>query len=221
MTWTDERIALLTDLWTAGKSGAECAKALGISRNAAIGKAYRLGTAGAGAGDAEADAQAARPAPAEARHRTPGARATACEACPCRRSAAVASEMPSRLADGRGLRPVPVPGGGMGRAARAILLRRAVAGRQALLPLAPADRRRRRHGFRARRASGRQAGVRMRDLNAVVVDLSPHPAVQWAVIWQGQLLPMRFGSDEEAALHLASLHVGKPLRRAVEEEQAA
>lgn len=43
MTWTDERIALLTDLWTAGKTGSECAEALGISRNAALGKAYRLG----------------------------------------------------------------------------------------------------------------------------------------------------------------------------------
>lgn len=41
--WTPERVALLRELWTAGKSAAEIARALGhVSRNAVIGKVLRL-----------------------------------------------------------------------------------------------------------------------------------------------------------------------------------
>ncbi len=43
MSWTDERIALLTRLWGEGKTAAEIASALGnVTRNAVIGKAHRL-----------------------------------------------------------------------------------------------------------------------------------------------------------------------------------
>ena len=44
MSWTDERIVLLKQLWGEGKSAAEIAKALGggLTRNAVIGKAHRL-----------------------------------------------------------------------------------------------------------------------------------------------------------------------------------
>jgi len=42
--WTDERIAALRELWAAGHSASEIAARLGgISRNAVIGKAHRLG----------------------------------------------------------------------------------------------------------------------------------------------------------------------------------
>ena len=43
--WTDDVVARLTDLWNAGKSASEISKALGegITRNAVIGKAHRLG----------------------------------------------------------------------------------------------------------------------------------------------------------------------------------
>lgn len=43
MSWTDDRVALLTKLWTEGKTAAEIAKELGgVTRNAVIGKAHRL-----------------------------------------------------------------------------------------------------------------------------------------------------------------------------------
>lgn len=43
MSWTDDRVALLTKLWTEGKTAAEIAGELGgVTRNAVIGKAHRL-----------------------------------------------------------------------------------------------------------------------------------------------------------------------------------
>ena len=45
--WTSDRVEQLTQLWQAGKSASECARALGeCSRNAVIGKVHRLGLAG-------------------------------------------------------------------------------------------------------------------------------------------------------------------------------
>jgi len=48
MSWTDERIAILKKLWKDGKSAAEIAKTLskGVTRNAVIGKAHRMGLSG-------------------------------------------------------------------------------------------------------------------------------------------------------------------------------
>ncbi len=48
MSWTDERIALLKRMWKEGKSAADIAKALakGVTRNAVIGKAHRMGLSG-------------------------------------------------------------------------------------------------------------------------------------------------------------------------------
>ena len=43
MSWTEDRVALLTKLWGEGKTAAEIAKELGgVTRNAVIGKAHRL-----------------------------------------------------------------------------------------------------------------------------------------------------------------------------------
>lgn len=43
MSWTDERVSLLTKLWGEGHTAAEIAKQLGgVTRNAVIGKAHRL-----------------------------------------------------------------------------------------------------------------------------------------------------------------------------------
>lgn len=43
MSWTDERVELLKQLWGEGKTAAEIAKELGgVTRNAVIGKAHRL-----------------------------------------------------------------------------------------------------------------------------------------------------------------------------------
>lgn len=48
MSWTDDRIATLKKMWKDGKSAAEIAKALGkgVTRNAVIGKAHRMGLSG-------------------------------------------------------------------------------------------------------------------------------------------------------------------------------
>jgi len=47
LTWTKERIELLTKLWTEGLSASQIAAELGggVSRNAVLGKAHRLGLA--------------------------------------------------------------------------------------------------------------------------------------------------------------------------------
>src|SRR3954453_18214202 len=47
LTWTEERIELLTKLWSEGLSASQIAAELGgdVSRNAVLGKAHRLGLA--------------------------------------------------------------------------------------------------------------------------------------------------------------------------------
>lgn len=47
-TWSDERVELLKTLWTSGKTAAQIATELGdgLTRNAIIGKAHRLGLSG-------------------------------------------------------------------------------------------------------------------------------------------------------------------------------
>ncbi len=48
MSWTDERVDLLSRLWLEGRSASQIATALagGLTRNAVIGKVHRLGLAG-------------------------------------------------------------------------------------------------------------------------------------------------------------------------------
>jgi len=44
MSWTDERVAILTKMWGEGQSASQIAKELGgVTRNAVIGKVHRLG----------------------------------------------------------------------------------------------------------------------------------------------------------------------------------
>ena len=43
MTWTDERVDVLKQLWDEGKTASQIASVLGITRNAVIGKAHRIG----------------------------------------------------------------------------------------------------------------------------------------------------------------------------------
>ena len=78
MAWTDERIEQLRQMWQAGMTASQIAEALtGVSRNAVIGKAHRLGLEARPSpvkpGDASATTAepAAAPAPAAAATHTP------------------------------------------------------------------------------------------------------------------------------------------------------
>ncbi|MEM8811392.1 MAG: GcrA family cell cycle regulator [Pseudomonadota bacterium] len=55
MSWTDERVELLTKLWSEGLSASQIATELGgVTRNAVIGKVHRLGLSGRGKAPAQA-----------------------------------------------------------------------------------------------------------------------------------------------------------------------
>jgi GcrA cell cycle regulator len=70
MSWTDERVEKLQQMWAEGQSAAQIAKALGgVTRNAVIGKVHRLGLSN------RAAPGAAKPAAAEVE--TPAAEAPA------------------------------------------------------------------------------------------------------------------------------------------------
>ncbi|MFL6844321.1 MAG: GcrA family cell cycle regulator [Allosphingosinicella sp.] len=106
MSWTDERIDRLKSLWTQGMTASQIADELGgVSRNAVIGKAHRLGLqsrpspvkpnelGGEGGSEAEAEAEAdpfepeARPAEREAEADTDEAEPAAAAAEPAAPSA--------------------------------------------------------------------------------------------------------------------------------------
>ena len=81
MAWTDERIETLRKMWEGGQTASQIAEELGgVSRNAVIGKAHRLGLQSrpSPVRPNEPDAKAAAPAPAEPKP-APVARATAPE----------------------------------------------------------------------------------------------------------------------------------------------
>ncbi len=69
MSWTDERVEKLKELWAEGMSASQIAKTMGgVTRNAVIGKVHRLGLSNRGPGGVEEaksePAAAPRPAPA-------------------------------------------------------------------------------------------------------------------------------------------------------------
>ncbi|TCP36705.1 GcrA family cell cycle regulator [Sphingomonas sp. BK235] len=68
MSWTDERIDTLKTMWEAGQTASQIAEALGgVSRNAVIGKAHRLGLQSRPSPvTTKEEARAAEPAPAAA-----------------------------------------------------------------------------------------------------------------------------------------------------------
>jgi GcrA cell cycle regulator len=102
MSWTDERIDRLKSLWTQGMTASQIADELGgVSRNAVIGKAHRLGLqarpspvkpneAGDEEGRPAAAASAPRPAPAA----QPNAPGPARPAAPAAEAAPAASPPP-------------------------------------------------------------------------------------------------------------------------------
>ena len=99
MSWTDERIATLRKMWEGGATASEIATELGgVSRNAVIGKAHRLGLK-------------ARPSPVKANEKkkpatTPAARKPTAAAAPVRASEPAAPDEP---ADRHVPRPAAAP----------------------------------------------------------------------------------------------------------------
>jgi GcrA cell cycle regulator len=98
MAWTDERIALLKQYWEEGRSASQIAEQLGegLSRNAVIGKAHRLGLASRPSPLKTGEGKATpRPRPA------PAAAAPEPEAAPPPRAAPAATAEP--------VAPAPIP----------------------------------------------------------------------------------------------------------------
>ncbi len=77
MSWTDERVEQLRQLWTEGKSASHIANLLGhgLTRNAVIGKVHRLGLAGRAKAPVSAPARPRASSPHSGAHRSATPRA--------------------------------------------------------------------------------------------------------------------------------------------------
>ena len=101
MSWTDERIEKLTKMWEGGSTASQIAEELGgVSRNAVIGKAHRLGLKArpspVKANDKTADRAEAAPAPAKTAKPAPEPAAPrAAPAAPAPRAVAPAAPAPA------------------------------------------------------------------------------------------------------------------------------
>ena len=101
MSWTDERIERLKTMWTDGSTASQIADELGgVSRNAVIGKAHRLGLE-------------ARPSPVKAGEEKDKARKAAApkSAAPSRPAAAPKAEAPAVAAAAADVAPGDAPSG--------------------------------------------------------------------------------------------------------------
>jgi len=111
MAWTDERIATLKKLWEGGSTASQIAEELGgVSRNAVIGKAHRLGLK-------------SRPSPVKANEKKKTAKKTAAKpaakkaapkaakpaAKPAARASASPSPAPTATASNKGVPSQPLP----------------------------------------------------------------------------------------------------------------
>lgn len=102
MSWTDERIATLKKMWEGGATASQIADELGgVSRNAVIGKAHRLGLKSRPSPVKANEKKPAAPAPAPAKKPAPPRPAV--EAKPVAETARPAAEAPARPA------PPPAP----------------------------------------------------------------------------------------------------------------
>jgi GcrA cell cycle regulator len=83
MSWTDERVDKLKELWAEGMSASQIAKVMGgVTRNAVIGKVHRLGLSNRGGPAGEEGAPLAEPAPPAAKAAPAAAAAPAPEPAP-------------------------------------------------------------------------------------------------------------------------------------------
>ncbi|HEX8480583.1 MAG TPA: GcrA family cell cycle regulator [Allosphingosinicella sp.] len=112
MSWTDERIDRLKELWTQGMTASQIADELGgVSRNAVIGKAHRLGLQSrpSPVKPNEGAAEAA-PSPFEPEAQTDAEpEAAQADSAPRHLEAAAAAETPGEPAEPAAAAPEPVP----------------------------------------------------------------------------------------------------------------
>jgi GcrA cell cycle regulator len=100
MSWTDERIEKLTKMWEGGATASQIAEELGgVSRNAVIGKAHRLGLEARPSPVKPGEENAAAPAPAKAKK---------AEAAPAPKAPPIAEKPPEQPAP-RAAAPQPQP----------------------------------------------------------------------------------------------------------------
>ena len=106
MSWTDERIETLTKMWEGGATASQIADELGgVSRNAVIGKAHRLGLKARPSPVKPNEKETAAPAPKAAKAAPP-------RPAPAPRAAAPAAPRSAAPADaptGDGAHPAPKP----------------------------------------------------------------------------------------------------------------
>ena len=106
MSWTDERIEKLTKMWEGGATASQIADELGgVSRNAVIGKAHRLGLK-ARPSPVKANEKTEAPAPAPAAPRPPKAEAAETPRAP---APAPQTAAPTAAPAEPGDAPVPEP----------------------------------------------------------------------------------------------------------------
>lgn len=136
MSWTDERIATLTKMWESGATASQIADELGgVSRNAVIGKAHRLGLK-------------ARPSPVKANEPKPAAKAepkapAAKPAAPRPKAPAPRAAEPESAAPATPSQPLPNPAPEMPRVVSVGpggFLRQGPGDQQAPIPPAPPRR---------------------------------------------------------------------------------
>ena len=139
MSWTDERIEKLTKMWEGGATASQIAEELGgVSRNAVIGKAHRLGLKARPSPVKPNEKEAAAPAPKAAKAEAPPRPAPAArQAAPARAATAAPSAAP---AGGTTPAPAPTPGPRIVSVGPGGFLRQGPGDQQAPIPPAPPRR---------------------------------------------------------------------------------
>lgn len=100
LTWTEERVERLTQLWQEGRSASHIAAELGgVSRNAVIGKVHRLGLSGRGKPQPQAPA-ASKARPRGGDQRGEGPRGEAQHGAPAASAPAEAAPKPQPMVAG-------------------------------------------------------------------------------------------------------------------------
>lgn len=145
MSWTDERIEKLTKMWEGGATASQIAEELGgVSRNAVIGKAHRLGLK-ARPSPVKANEKADSPTPATNTPK-PAASTRASQpaahrpAAPQPRPEAPASASPATAAPAPSAQPIPAPQPRIVSVGPGGFLRQGPGDQQAPIPPAPPRR---------------------------------------------------------------------------------